>query len=54
MTILSRELGARLARIDGERAFIDEVPLSQDTTKPIAPECDFLCSLVEQEMDEDE
>lgn len=50
MTEISRRLGARLARVDGERVFIDEVPADQETIKPIAPECDFLCSLAEQDL----
>jgi hypothetical protein len=50
MVALSRSLGVRLTRIKGERIFIDEIPADHPTTKPIAPECDFLCSMVEQEM----
>lgn len=50
MVKLSRELGVRLARIGGERIFINEIPLDHPTTKPIAPECDFLCQLAEQEF----
>ena len=46
MTELSRRLGAKLARVDGERVFIDEVPMDQPTVKPLAPECDFLCAIV--------
>ena len=51
MAELSRELGARLARVNGERVFIDEVPKDQKLTKPLAPDCDFLCSLTEQDLD---
>ena len=50
MATLSRELGARLARVDNERVFIDEVPAEQSTADPIAPECDMLCALAEQEL----
>jgi hypothetical protein len=50
MVKLSRKLGARLARIDGERIFIDEIPKGYKTTKPIIPDCDFLCALAEQEI----
>ena len=50
MTELSRRLGARLARVEGERVFIDEVPMDQPTVKPLAPECDFLCAIAEQDM----
>ncbi len=54
MVKLSRRLGVRLSRNPGmcnERIFIDEIPLDQPTTKPIAPDCDFLCCLAEQELD---
>ena len=50
MAELSHRLGARLARVDGERVFIDEVPQDQSVTQAIAPECDFLCGLAEQEL----
>ena len=50
MAELSRELGARLARVNGERVFIDEVPKDQKLTKPLAPDCDFLCALAEQDL----
>ncbi len=50
MAKLSRELNVRLCRIDGERAFIDEIPLDHPTTDPIQPSCDFLCHLAEMEM----
>jgi hypothetical protein len=49
MAYLSRKFGARLTRISDERIFIDQIPADHPTTEPIAPECDFLCSLVEQE-----
>ena len=52
MAALSRELGARLARVNGERVFIDEIPVNHPTTKPIAPDCDFLCALAEQDLHE--
>lgn len=47
---LSRQLGARLCRIDDERRFIDEIPVDWPTTDPIAPSCDFLCHLAEQDI----
>jgi hypothetical protein len=50
MAKLSRELDVRLCRIDGERAFIDEIPADHPTTNPIAPACDFLCHLAEMEL----
>lgn len=51
MANLSRELGARLTRIKGERAFIDEIPEDQPTKDPIAPACDFLCQFAEETID---
>jgi len=50
MADLSRSLNARLSRIDDVRIFIDEIPADHPTTEPLAPECDFLCSLAEQEV----
>ena len=50
MTELSRELGARLSRIDNQRIFIDEIPADYPVTEAISPECDFLCGLAEEEM----
>jgi hypothetical protein len=47
----AREIGARLARIKDERVFIDEIPADWPTTNPIAPACDFLCALVELDME---
>lgn len=51
MAKLSRELGARLARLNGERVFIDEIPADHPTTQAIAPECDFLCSIAQSDME---
>lgn len=51
MADLSRKLGARLTRINGVRMFIDEIPMDYPTTHAIAPECDFLCNLAEQELE---
>lgn len=48
---LSRRLGARLARVNGERVFIDEIPADWPVTNPIAPACDFLCQLAEMDME---
>ena len=41
--VYSREIGARLTRINGERRFIDEIPNDWPMTQPTAPACDFLC-----------
>lgn len=43
----AREIGARLTRLKGERAFIDEIPDDHPMTNAIVPACDFLCSLAE-------
>jgi hypothetical protein len=51
MVKLSRELGVRLCRIDDERRFIDEIPADWPTTNPIAPACDFLCHIAEQDIE---
>lgn len=52
---LARKLGAKLAIVGREklpdgtykniRGFIDDIPLDQPTTNPIAPTCDLLCSI---------
>ena len=44
---LCRELNCRPVRIKGKRCFPDEIPEDWPTTEPIAPECDFLCQMVE-------
>jgi len=48
--IYSREIGARLCRINDERRFIDEIPADQPTNDPIQPSCDFLCHIAEQDL----
>ena len=35
---------------NGQRIYIDEIPINQKTTDPIAPECDFLCAIAEQDI----
>lgn len=50
MAKISRILDVRLTRIKGDRVFIDEIPMDHPVTEPIAPECDFLCAMAEQEM----
>jgi hypothetical protein len=50
MAKLSRELGARLARVNNERVFIDEIPDDWPVTQAISPECDFLCSLATEDL----
>lgn len=46
---LSREIGARLVRIDGRRMFLDELPHDWPVQEAIVPACDFLCLLAERE-----
>jgi 3'-phosphoadenosine 5'-phosphosulfate sulfotransferase (PAPS reductase)/FAD synthetase len=47
---LSRHLNVRLCQAQNrQRIFIDEIPIDQPTRDAIAPSCDFLCHLVEQE-----
>jgi len=50
MAKLARDLDVRLCRMNDERRFIDEIPLDHPTTNPIAPACDFLCHLAEQDL----
>ena len=45
----ARGLNVRLARISGERVFIDEIPDDWPTLNPIVPACDFLCALAEMD-----
>lgn len=41
----SREIGCRLTRLKGQRAYIDEIPADHPTVDPIVPVCDFLCDV---------
>lgn len=50
MVDLSRQLGARLARINDERIFIDDIPADWPTLNPVSPSCDFLCHIAEQDL----
>lgn len=47
----ARDLGVRLARLHGERIFIDEIPADHPTTDAIIPACDFLCVLAEDGLE---
>jgi 3'-phosphoadenosine 5'-phosphosulfate sulfotransferase (PAPS reductase)/FAD synthetase len=51
MAKLSRALDVRLCRVNGDRAFIDEIPMNQPTTNPIQPSCDFLCHIANSEIE---
>lgn len=48
---LARELGARLARVNGQRVFIDDVPVDHPTSDPLVPTCDFLCHLAGMDLE---
>jgi hypothetical protein len=50
MAKLSRDLDVRLCRINGERAFIDEIPAGYPVTEPLQPACDFLCHIAEHDL----
>lgn len=45
----ARGIGARLARINDERVFIDDIPADWPMRKPIVPACDFLCAIAEKD-----
>lgn len=45
----SRRIGKKLARVNNERIYLDEIPDDWPTTQPIVPACDFLCHIAEQE-----
>lgn len=47
---IARTLGVRLARINDERVFIDDIPDDWPTTNPIAPSCDLLCAIHQQDL----
>lgn len=46
----SRRFGSRLVRINDERRFLDELPADWPTTEVVAPRCDFLCHIAEQNL----
>lgn len=48
---IARKLGVRMARIGEERVFIDDIPADWPTRNPIAPKCDLLCAIHQQELD---
>ena len=47
---IARALGVRLARIGDERVFIDDIPADYPTTEAIAPSCDLLCAIHQEEL----
>jgi hypothetical protein len=52
MATLARSLDVRLCRIEGIRAFIDEIPADWPVTDALVPSCDFLCAIAEMDMGE--
>lgn len=48
---LARKLGARLARINNERIFIDDIPADWPIINPEAPFCDFLCHIAGMDIE---
>jgi|TARA_R110000822_G_scaffold310355_1_gene442737 hypothetical protein len=50
MAEISRSMNVKLSRINDERIFIDEIPLDHPVTKPLAPDCDFLCHIAEMDL----
>lgn len=48
----SRRFGARLARLNGERVFIDEIPADWPILNPQVAACDFLCAIAQQDIGE--
>lgn len=46
-----RRFGSRLARLKGERIFIDEIPADWPTGEPIVASCDFICSAISHELE---
>jgi hypothetical protein len=48
----SRRIGAKLTRINDVRIFIDQIPADWPTLNPTAPSCDFLCALMEMDMED--
>lgn len=54
MVEISRRLGVRLAKINNVRIFIDEIPIDWPVTEAVAPSCDFLCHLIQQDIEIEE
>jgi hypothetical protein len=48
----SRRFGARLARINGDRVFIDEIPEDWPILNPQVAACDFLCAIARQDIED--
>lgn len=51
MKKLEARFGATLVRIYGERVQLSALPEDWPTMEPLAPACDFLCGLAEQDLE---
>jgi hypothetical protein len=51
MAELETRLGAKLVRVKGKRVTLRELPDDQEGYEALAPACDFLCGLAEQEFE---
>lgn len=51
MRELEQRFNATLMRIGGERKQLSDLPDDWPTTDPLAPACDFLCGLAEQDLE---
>ena len=51
MAELSSKLRVRLTRLEGERIYLDEMPMDIPCSDPISPACDVLCELAEGEIE---
>ena len=49
---IAREIGAKPVEIHKVRTSLDDLPADWPTTKPIAPSCDFMCSMGVDEIGE--
>lgn len=48
---VARKLNVRLAKIKDERVFIDDIPPNWPTTEAIAPHCDLLCAIHQEDLE---
>lgn len=50
MEELEARIGAKLIQLHGQRIQLSQLPIDTPTTEPLAPACDMLCSLAEQDL----
>jgi hypothetical protein len=50
MAKIEERVVAKLVRVNGVRVTLREIPGDQDGYEPLAPACDFLCGLAEQDL----